>query len=175
MKQQNKPTVYISYSLKDNFKRVEVLQEFLEKKGLHVIYYRRGTEYSDKLLLNADYVLFLPLEGSVHPNTAEGNLFHTKTSVGRGQHSEAELCYKKNKDAFMIHTLNKEGDLFVAKLTDRYRGKQHFILNSDSWKSDYGQISSHSLGGYFHNFWDRVEIPTEVQNSLNKKLLLLLD
>lgn len=171
-KQQNKPTVYISYSLKDDFQRVETVQEHLEKKGLNVVYYRRGTEYSEKLLLNADYVLFLPIKGNLKRDKESGGIFHTLSSVGKGQYSEAWLCRKHDKDAFMIHSLNTIGELFVSKLTDKYRGHAHFVKDENSWKNDYGYINSHCLGGYYSNFWDRIQVSEE--DSLDRNLLLLL-
>ena len=62
MTTQNKQlTVYLSKSLLTPKKKLDLVRNKLTKLGFNVTEYKEGTVYSDKLLKEADFVVFVTL------------------------------------------------------------------------------------------------------------------
>lgn len=134
-------TVYLSKSLLIEYKELELVRVILTGLGFKVTEYQPGTEYSDKLINNADFVVFYTKEKPIAIYSGGYNTF-----VGKGQYEEAFRCSRSAKPAFLLHQL-KSNDLLISKLTgDPYRAPDHKIYDISDWKVKYGTIGSYVMG-----------------------------
>lgn len=184
MENKNKLTVYLSYSLQDKTSKFQTVKSALEQQGFKVVYHIRGENYDKSKLERADLVLFLH-NGLYDSEHFIDNIYHYDYFVGKGQFSEAQICYKKDIPAFMFHTITVDSELLVTKLTDKFRGTVHTTFDTNEWKSQYGIINSHSVGVKTINLYNFIEnmpekasilisaVKDRNKKHLNKKLFLL--
>lgn len=152
---ENRLKVYLSYSLQDDYQKIIRIKSALEDKGFEVLHHMPNTEYKIQKLVNADFVLFVGNKG-LYSDVYAGKV-QTKTLVGKGQFTEAEYCTAHNKLGFILHQHNKLPDFFVSKICDEFGGRDHYIVDKDSWKKDYGYICSYSRGSASIDMMDFVE------------------
>lgn len=182
MTTQNKQlTVYLSKSLLTPKKELDLVRNKLTKLGFNVTEYKEGTVYSDKLLKEADFVVFVTLGEPI--NTVKGRF---ETFVGKGQYSEANYCYRYNKLAFIFHEFEENSDdLLVSKIPDRTEFcPAPSTYDVDDWKRQFAKVYSFVLGsnpiylypfieGYFKLWINQYPLtPSECFKS-NYHLLLL--
>lgn len=179
----NKPTVYLSYSLQDSSSKLATVKTALQRAGFNVTHYNKGENYSISKLRDADFVVFIPRNNFLTKQNVHG-VTHYEHSVGKGQYTEAVFCRTNNKPAFMYHNsqVDMRGNvqLLVSKLTDEYRGYNHYVLDANSFKIGYGLIWSHSVGPETVDLYNFVtgfiRLDTNivtVNHVLNRRLLLL--
>lgn len=152
---ENRLKVYLSYSLQDDYQKIIKIKSALEEKGFEVLHHVPNTEYKIQKLINADFALFVGNTAVVTDYAC--NKHQTKVRVGKGQFTEAEYCTAHNKLGFTLHQYNKLPDFFVSKITDNFGGREHFIVDRDSWKKDYGYICSYSRGSICIDMMDFLE------------------
>lgn len=141
----NSLTVYISKSLLIEESRLRPIREHLIGLGYNVTEYNPQHLYSDKLLRNADFVLFVPYENGVVSNFVSSK-HEVFTPVGKGQYSEAELVHKLNKPAFMFHHFY-EGEIKASKISNDGMSKVlPKTIDTNDWKRKFGNIHSYFLG-----------------------------
>lgn len=137
---QNKQlTVYLSKSLLTPKKELDLVRNKLTKLGFNVTEYKEGTVYSDKLLKEADFVVFVTLGEPV--DDVEGRF---ETFVGKGQYTEASYCYRYNKLAFIFHEFEENSDdLLVSKIPDKTKiCPPPITYDVDDWKIKFGKVYS---------------------------------
>lgn len=171
-------TVYLSKSLLIPEKELQLVRDFLTSKGFNVTEYKEGSVYSDSLIKNADFVVFLPM---TEPTGMSNKMF--ETFVGKGQFSEATLCYRMNKLSFMIHEI-LEDDLLVSKIPDKTEIiPKPSTYDIDNWKRRFGKVYSFSITGkpillypFIEGYFIMNEYPLTPEEAFkfNPKLLLLL-
>lgn len=185
MKKQNRPTVYLSYSLQDKSTQFQEVKSVLERAGFQVVHYNKGENYNDAKLRGADFAVFLTNTGYDEKQYVN-NVFHYEHFVGKGQYLEAQMCYYYDIPAFIYHynQLDSNGNicLLVSKLTDKYREYKHSIFDENDWKTQYGVVNSHCVGKATINLFDFVDsikssteiVVNQVKVYSNRNLLLLL-
>lgn len=139
MKKSNKLTVYLSYSLADSDgKFFNKTKSILQDLGFNVTHYIKGESYKSDKIEEADLVLFITLSGYDHVEKTE-TITRYQHFVGKGQFSEAEICYRMTKPAYMVHCITPDDDdIFVTTV----KNTPPILFNSIEWKKEFGTMQS---------------------------------
>lgn len=190
MKKLNNLTVYLSKSLLTPESTLRPIREYLIGLGLNVTEYKEGTVYTEKLIKDADFILFIPREKKPnHTSSYESRIVYSH-SVGKGQYSEALLVNRLRKHAFVFNQLHDIDDwletkrLSVSKLAnDAYYSNAPKLVDELDWKRNFGNIFSYYLGmipdleeivsGIFSDKLKQYPLTPEEAFQYNIKLLLL--
>ena len=153
MTTQNKQlTVYLSKSLQLSDKYLNPIRKILVGLGFKVTEYKSGV-YSDKDLKEADFVLLVP---NLEPSEFNHNSW--RTTVGKGQYSEARECYISGKPLFIYHDVNEElNDILMSKMNENDSIYKPSIIDANDWKYKYGVIPSYVFGSEPVNLYPFIE------------------
>lgn len=156
-----KQKVYISHSLLDTLNTLKCLVEYFERQGFIVNYYKKGDLYSDKNVVEANFIVFIPY---LYPYKKGHNLF--ETYVGKRQFTEYKLAKKLKIPTFMSHACwwnDVEPTLGFIDVSTITAAK---VNDENDWKKKYGIFRSRER--CVRSFFPTVK-------ETNKKLLLILN
>lgn len=148
-KLENKLTVYLSKSMLLTELELKPVRDKLIGLGFNVTEYDPIIPYNDNLVRNADFVLFVTKEKLTIKQLSSTILVKHLFSVfvGKGQYSEAELCVKLNKPAFLFDYIYNS-KLLVSKLNDEFISPtiKNELYDTNDWKIKYGILKFYIQG-----------------------------
>lgn len=126
--------VYLSISRQAKLDHQKILiDKLIDNPVVTNIRYYAGGEYSDKDLLEADFVIVL-----THNTPTEERIGVTSLHVGRGVFTEVTKAHKENIPCFIVREIESKGIEYAVWLTEVLTAD---LYNPDDWVKNYGVLS----------------------------------